>query len=174
MIFQSEFVWIAIIIIITSITIFYAIYYSSTFSIKTQEIFRFSVFDDLALKTLTYLYTLKFELLEKSPLQMMIDSLLYLRRYGEEEREKFKENLGLGDKVFYGIELGSFNVSDIIYPIFDNLIGKERWQLIIYYNKNLYHIYGYEISKNVANIKSYILSIPIPDGEIGYVVLRVV
>ncbi|MEM5816145.1 MAG: hypothetical protein QXL14_03825 [Candidatus Aenigmatarchaeota archaeon] len=171
MIFQSELIWILIVVIITSFVIIYSIYYTSYFSSKTHEISRFIVFDDLALRLIATLYIAKFQTLEKTYLQMMIDSLLYLKRYDEETRKR----IDLGDKVFYGISLGTYNVSDIVFPIFDNFIGKNRWQLVIYYNQTLYYIYGNDILDNrKSNIKSYVLTIPIPDGEVGYIVLRVV
>lgn len=173
MILQSEIMWIVITIIITSITIFFSIYYSSIFSTKTQETFRFSIFDDLALKSLSNLYIAKSQTIEKTYLQMAIDSLLYLKRYKISEREKIKQNLKIGEIVYYGIALGAYNISDFIYPLFDNTIGSNRWQLIIYYNESLYHIHGYNLTSKIL-IKSYILPIPIPDGEIGYLIFRVV
>lgn len=172
MILQSELVWIVIVTIIASITIFYSLFNVSKFSVKVQEIFRFSTFDDLALKSLSNLYNAKFQILEKTYLQMAIDSLLYLKRY-KKEIDRVKKELNLGDKVFYGMELGAYNVSDTIYSMFDNLIGKNRWQLIIYYDENFFHVYGYEI-KNLKELKSYVLPIPIPDGELGYVILKVI
>ncbi|MEM4959750.1 MAG: hypothetical protein QXX12_07790 [Nanopusillaceae archaeon] len=171
MIFQSELIWIIIVVIITSFVIIYSIYYTSYFSSKTHEISRSIVFDDLALRLIATLYIAKFQPVEKTHLQMMIDSLLYLRRFDEETRKQ----INLGYKVSYGISLGAYNVLDIIFPTFDNFIGKNRWQLVIYYNQTLYYIYGYNISDNrINNIKSYVLTIPIPDGEVGYIILRVV
>lgn len=171
MIFQSELIWIIIVVIITSFVIIYSLYYTSYFSSKTHEISRFIVFDDLALRLIATLYIAKFQTLEKTYLQMMIDSLLYLKRYNEELRKQ----LDLGNKVFYGISLGTYNVSDIIFPIFDTFIGKNRWQLVIYYNQTLYYIYSNNILDNKKDkVKSYILTIPIPDGEVGYIILRVV
>lgn len=172
--FQSEFLWIGISIVISSISIFFAIYYSSYFSAKTQEIFRFSTFDSLVLRSLSGLYSAKLEIVEKTYIQMAIDSLLYLRKYKEDEIKRVKEEIGIGDKVYYGISLGTFNTSDIIYSMFNNFIGEKRWQLVVYYNHSIYHIYGYDIPKNTKNIKSYVLPLPIPDEEIGLLILKVI
>lgn len=174
MILQSETVWIATTILVTSMIVLLSLYYSSIFSSKVQESFRFSVFDDLMLKTLASVYVAKLQTIEKTYLQMAIDSLLYLNRYKESDREKAKEELKLGEIVYYGVFLGAYNVSDFLYPIFNNIIGAKRWQLVIYYNESLYHIHGYSIQATKNTIKSYILPIPIPDGNVGYLMLRVI
>lgn len=171
--FQSEIFWIAIISIVAFISISFLLYYISQLSTKSQYFFRFSVIDDLALKALSSIYAARLPIVEKTYLQMSIDSLLTLRKWKEEEIERIKQELNLGDKVYYGFVLGAYNVSDIIYPMLDEMIGKGRWQLIIYKDEKLYQIYGYEI-KDVKNLKSYVLPIPMPDEEIGYLILRVV
>ena len=170
---QSEIFWIAIISIVAFISISLLLYYITQLSTKSQYFFRFSVIDDLALKALSSLYAARLPIVEKTYLQMSIDSLLTLRKWKEEEIERIKQELNLGDKVYYGIALGAYNVSDIIYPMMDEMIGKGRWQLIIYKDEKLYQIYGYEI-KDVKNLKSYVLPIPMPDEEIGYLILRIV
>ncbi|MEM5820984.1 MAG: hypothetical protein QXP34_01535 [Candidatus Aenigmatarchaeota archaeon] len=169
---QSEIIWIGIILIISSIVIVITLYYISQLSTKSQYFHRFSVIDDLALKTLASVYTAKLPTLEKTYLQTSIDALLTLNKWKESEREKVKEDLGLGKIVYYGMALGAYNSSDLLYPMLDNMIGKERWQLVIYKNQSLYEIYGYNL-KPSETIKSYVLPIPMPDEEIGYLILRI-
>lgn len=178
MILQSEILWIGIVAIITSIVIFLSIYYSSIISEKTQEMFRSATFDDLVLKSLANLYISKPDVIEKTTLQIAIDGLSYLKKYRKSIEGKEQE---LGEIAYYGIALGSYKASDLINPIFDETIGKERWQLIICNNtKNLNadncYIYGNKekLVKEVSKIRSYVLPIPIPDGEVGVLVLRVV
>lgn len=167
---QSEIVWISLISSLSAFFIFYLLYHSTQFSSKSAELLRFYISDSALLESLGYLYIANFQPIKKSYLQMMIDSLLFLKNF----EEKFLERHNIGDKVYYGIYLGTYNVSDIVYPFFNSIIGENRWQLVVFYNQNLYHIYGYNISEISRNIRSYILSIPIPDGEKGFIVLRVV
>lgn len=171
MISQSEIFWIGIIAVIFSIVIITLLNHSSQLTKKSYEVFRFSIFDDLALKSLSGLYILKVYTLEKTYLQVAIDSLVTLRNYKKEEWEKIRKELGLGKIAYYGINLGAYNASEFIYSNFDTYFGKGKWQLIIYYDNNFYEIYGYEI-KN-GEVKSYIFPIPIPDEEVGYIILRV-
>ncbi|MEM0480640.1 MAG: hypothetical protein QXQ14_00405 [Candidatus Aenigmatarchaeota archaeon] len=168
---QSEIFWIGFSTVVFSIIIILLLNYSAQLTRKSYEVFMFSTFDDLALKSLSGFYISKLPILEKTYLQIAIDALVTLRRYKESERERVKKELHLGELVYYGIALGTYNASDFIYSNFDNYFGKGRWQLIIYYDKNLYQIYGYEIKSE--NIKSYVLTIPIPDQEVGYIILRV-
>ncbi|MFH7904057.1 MAG: hypothetical protein QW409_03870 [Candidatus Aenigmatarchaeota archaeon] len=169
---QSEIIWIGMILIISSIVIVITLYYISQLSTKSQYFYRFSVIDDLSLKALASIYTAKPTFLEKTYLQTSIDALLTLNKWKESEREKVKQELGLGKIVYYGIALGAYNASDLIYPMLDNMIGPERWQLIIYKNQTLYEIYGYNIKSE--NVKSYVLPVPMPDEEIGYLILRLI
>lgn len=160
---QSEIIWIGLIVIFTSLIISLLIYYLSNFSLLTQEKFYSAVQDENILKILSSLYTSKVPIVQKSVLHIAIDSMLSQRRI---KGEQFK-NL-----VYYGEVIATLNSSDFIYHYFDNYIGKNRWQLIVYYDKDIYNFYGYQISGK--NVKSYVLPIPVPDEEVRLIVLRIV
>ena len=157
--FQSEIFYIGLIAIATSISISFLIYYSSIFSAKIKEKFSLNIFEQNALVSLSNFYILRLPIFEKTYLQTAIDSMLNLRKFkGKEEYGKF---------VFYGKELGTLNASKIVYEYFDQYFGK-KWKVTLIL-KDLNVSYGYEIKTK----DSYILPIPIPDDEIGYIKLEI-
>jgi hypothetical protein len=157
--FQSEIFYIGLVVIATSISISFLIYYSSTFSVKIKEKFSSNIFEQNTLTSLSNFYILRLPVFEKTYLQIAIDSMLNLR--------KFKEKDEYGKFVFYGKELGTLNTSQIVYEYFDRYFGR-KWKITLISN-NLNISYGYEIKTKY----SYVLPIPIPDDEVGYFKLEI-
>jgi hypothetical protein len=157
--FQSEIFYIGLIAIATSISISFLIYYSSIFSAKIKGKISSNILEQNTLTSLSNFYILRLPVFGKTYLQIAIDSMLNLR--------KFKGKDEYGKSVFYGKGLGMLNASQIVYEYFDQYFGK-KWKITLILN-NLNVSYGYEIKTKY----SYILPIPIPDDEVGYIKLEI-
>jgi hypothetical protein len=101
------------------------------------------------------LFNNKLPIVEKSYLEVGIDSILKGVATGEEKY-----------KVFYGIGIGTVNLTEIISPFLDNYV-KRRYELRIITPDGEY-IYGKLEKKEVLYV--YEALIPVPEERVGKVI----
>lgn len=106
--------------------------------------------------TISSLFNSKLPFVEKTYIQIAIDSILE-GHYRNKERYQ----------VFYGIGTGRLNVTEIIPPFFENYV-KRRWELKIETPESNY-TYGHIEKKKI--IYSYEALIPVPEERIGKIQL---